>query len=761
MPETSHDAPGFGTKHGSHPYIYNNVVYDSSGIGIGAKRGVNELVWANGVDRPTRPIVKNNYVLNSGTADVADSGAGIGARNTGGNDPYSGQTLYHVVDGNFVHTANDAAIGCNYDEDEDGAATTIPQDSVGYVVIRNNTGTGAGKAGIGIHGSHDVAEVSHNEMTNNTRAGIGIKDNAGVGNITGNSLHSNQMAGIGMKSGAQVASISDNSILSNGLAGIGHYGYNDDGFENKVMVGQESGNTIEWNLAAGIGMQHSEVELMSMNTIRFNALPGITITKDSDVALIEGSASTEGPERVSENGRGDLHHPCTNTVGLVVDGEGSSANISNLIVEKSGLVNIKTGSGTTVTINDSIIRSNVGWAPNVRVDGNASISNCVIEEATAPGLVAGEGAVVSLENTVITKNGTAGISIQGADITSFVWNTISENGTAGIASAAIGGDLFIQSSSIINNGTPGIVVEGLEYDVTIADSNISGNGIGGVRVVNSNIDIRDSIIHNYKGGVIVNDNSIEQASVVTLSNCDLNHPESNVSMHGGHYLNVVDCSLNGMVVHDTDSVFLAYNTLATWNIGILLDSVGWADVFLNSLDARWPVKMQNSSGNIINNLTSLASDGYIFDNSTANFYHNTMYGGDSKANPDKPGDNNQYGIIANHDAVVYAYNNIITGTQFGIQCKGNSTVHADNNLLWGCQFKYHTWDGTGTLDIGDNNLEDVDPQLVDPMNGDYHLSATSPCIDAGDSGIPMCSWEDIDGEFRPVIGRDIGADEAF
>lgn len=61
-----------------------------------------------------------------------------------------------------------------------------------------------------------------------------------------------------------------------------------------------------------------------------------------------------------------------------------------------------------------------------------------------------------------------------------------------------------------------------------------------------------------------------------------------------------------------------------------------------------------------------------------------------------------------------------------------------------------------TLDWGLGNI-DLDPLFVDPWGRDYHLSAASPCIDAGtDAGVS----DDIDGDIRQQgCGYDIGADE--
>ena len=57
---------------------------------------------------------------------------------------------------------------------------------------------------------------------------------------------------------------------------------------------------------------------------------------------------------------------------------------------------------------------------------------------------------------------------------------------------------------------------------------------------------------------------------------------------------------------------------------------------------------------------------------------------------------------------------------------------------------------------GDTGSTEGDPAIVNPTGGDYHLSATSPCIDTGTSnGVP---GTDYDGVARPQgTGYDIGA----
>lgn len=770
LPEPFYDAPGIKAQHGAHSYIYNNAVYDSSKSGIDARRGVNELTWENKVDRPTRPVILDNYVLNSGTANIQENGAGIGALNIGGHDPYSDQDLYQIIDGNFIHTAAQGAVGCLYNDDEDGGTTTIPQSNVGYVVINNNTGTQASTAGIEIHGCANVFEIFHNEMTANTRAGIGIAFDAKVGDITDNSLHANGMAGIGMKDGAQVAAIRNNSLLSNGAAGIGH-----NGSAKRVVVGEEVGNTIESNGAAGIGMIHAEVDLISMNTIRFNGAPGITVTEDSDVGLIEGSAATEGPERLSQNGRGDLQDPITSsfTAGLVVLNEGSTANISNLIVEGSGMVNVMLGPGTTVTMDGCIIRNNYRQGPNLRIDGRATVTNNIFENARYPGVgIFNEDAFVSFNNNIVSKTGTAGIIINGGPtIESFIGNQILDAGTAGLLLGSMTGDLHIVDSDINGSGTIGILSTGMSQNITITDSTINDNGAPIMAYNVANVEVSNSIIKdNWAGMGLFNDDSPAATCIVSNSIFDNNVCGPDIQMNGGSLFAVYDTTVSGtgpsgsdgghaIRAIGVDSVDVASCDLRSWSTGIQVKGAEQAHVSKSRIRARWPIWFENSHGTVTNTITGTNSDGYLFFNSTVNLYNNTMYGGTSKWTPDGSGDKNQYGFKAKDNSVVHAYNNIVTGVQFGFLALSGSVVTADYNLMHGNQFNHYAGTGNpGVVHWGANNIVNTDPEMVDPLNDDFHLKSSSPAIDAGSNDLGVT--EDMDGDARPQgNGVDIGADE--
>ena len=83
---------------------------------------------------------------------------------------------------------------------------------------------------------------------------------------------------------------------------------------------------------------------------------------------------------------------------------------------------------------------------------------------------------------------------------------------------------------------------------------------------------------------------------------------------------------------------------------------------------------------------------------------------------------------------------------YAIQVSGPCTATFDHNLAF-----------PQTTAIGTNMIM-VDPRLASPLNGDYHLSAGSPAIDAADSA--SVDPIDFDGTSRPQgNGRDLGAFE--
>jgi len=109
----------------------------------------------------------------------------------------------------------------------------------------------------------------------------------------------------------------------------------------------------------------------------------------------------------------------------------------------------------------------------------------------------------------------------------------------------------------------------------------------------------------------------------------------------------------------------------------------------------------------------------------------------------------------------------------GIACRENSTTTIVNTILSDndAQEGPEIWIGyksdPSTLTISYSNVEggqssvyvesgcilnwgpgmiDADPLFLDPLNGDFHLTYASPCIDSGDNYAPSIPAKDFEGE---------------
>jgi parallel beta-helix repeat protein len=109
---------------------------------------------------------------------------------------------------------------------------------------------------------------------------------------------------------------------------------------------------------------------------------------------------------------------------------------------------------------------------------------------------------------------------------------------------------------------------------------------------------------------------------------------------------------------------------------------------------------------------------------------------------------------------VNLFNNIIMSNSYGleVQTGGPAPLYAYNLVRSNVYSNYLSVSADGnsttTLSPGPHDLSS-DPQFVDAGNGNYHLKATSPAIDAGGLyGFPGTPQSDFEGNPRPYIGSD-------
>jgi len=211
------------------------------------------------------------------------------------------------------------------------------------------------------------------------------------------------------------------------------------------------------------------------------------------------------------------------------------------------------------------------------------------------------------------------------------------------------------------------------------------------------------------------------------------------------------------------------------------------------------VRHHGVTNNVFKNCTAYGAVGFLVrDGANHNKFYNCkavdcnsavrfMYTGEDDSNPDYAGNNNDfYNCIFQNSKYVIDFNSyngyynksadnnrfintVIDGGTNLFQCSRtnnnneiiNSIITNVTNLKSGsynldavytnCDF----WDNGFSTPTGSDLLE-ADPLFVDTSNGDYNLSATSPCIDAGTSDTTGLSLPEYDaaGNVRIVDGND-------
>jgi hypothetical protein len=111
-----------------------------------------------------------------------------------------------------------------------------------------------------------------------------------------------------------------------------------------------------------------------------------------------------------------------------------------------------------------------------------------------------------------------------------------------------------------------------------------------------------------------------------------------------------------------------------------------------------------------------------------------------------------HGVYVTH-AVAFLTNTIISGHDVGVfgATSGRAALEA---TLW-----YDNDRNTaGRVDTGDLNYYNLDPAFVNPGDWDYHIGTDSPALD---QGVGTGVHTDMDGEHRPWLAPDLGADEVW
>ncbi len=374
------------------------------------------------------------------------------------------------------------------------------------------------------------------------------------------------------------------------------------------------------------------------------------------------------------------------------------------------------------------------------------------------------GADITIDGLVF-KNGKNGVYIDAGEA-----NITVSNSTFSGNSADYGGGAYVESSSgsvTVSNSTfsensaavygGGAYVESSSGSVTVSNSTFSGNSAavygGGAYVESSSgsVTVSNSTFSGnsaeyYGGGAYVWSSS----GSVTVSN----------STFSGN--SAADCGGGAYVWSSSGSVTVSNSTFSGNSAG------GGGGALVSSYSGS--VTVSNST--FSENSAVYGGGAYVGSNSGVILTNNSFYK-----------DTANYGGGIYFDGAVYLRLDDDNGN--------TATGNIYNNILWqnsassGGGDIYVNTDGSNNVNIYYNDLTcndfsgsstclyltstenythagniSADPLFIDPENGNFHLQANSPCIDAGDNEAPELPETDFEGDPRIINDVvDIGADE--
>jgi hypothetical protein len=402
-----------------------------------------------------------------------------------------------------------------------------------------------------------------------------------------------------------------------------------------------------------------------------------------------------------------------NPANTILDGGGSgrvlylltNTNGGNMTVDGFTIQNGSTDAGGGISANSN---SDSVTSGDITLTNNTITANAVTTTGggvlAASGSNSGTAGNVTLTNNTIFGN-TAGGNAGGVWATSYSASSIA--GTVTLTNNTITGNTSVAwgGGGYLESGS----TSGTANNVTLNSNTITGNIAGG----------------HYGGGVYAHSSSQSGAAGTVILTSNIVMGNTSVESGGGVYA-------SSYATMNAGDIILTNNIIA----GNTATSVGGGGGYLYSYSTS------GTAGNITltnNTVTGNSSPG------------STARGGGIFLQ----GDNNN----------AYVYNNIFWG---------NTATFTGNDIYQMAGTPNFVAAYSSNNDYNYNNVavnwtSQVDNINVDPLfvgSGNYHLSPTSPCIDAGLNSAPSIPSTDFEGDNRIIDGNqdtilkvDIGADE--
>lgn len=376
--------------------------------------------------------------------------------------------------------------------------------------------------------------------------------------------------------------------------------------------------------------------------------------------------------------------------------------------------------------------------------GALTVTNNVVYSMSKQGVEVTTG-TVWVEGNTIASTAEEGISVNGG--TGVVaGNLVYDTGIDGIHTGADCVSVEIRGNTVYSTASDGIdgrgqsvvIVSNTTYDVGKDGIHVEDAGAAVVQY-NTAYSTTERGIYARNGapsiaGNIVHDTSMD--GIRTHSDC------TDVTVHGNTVSSTTDdcvegrgttvtvtsnvvsgCADNGVKAEQADQAFVNANQVyGAAGAGVNLDDAGVFTVTNNIVASCGEASV----------LVDTAAGPYSF------LYHNTLVGSAT-------GQQGTGISVTVPGITITLVNNIVVSHAVGITDTAGATLIVSKTLLW----------GNGSDPITGTGVITGAPLFVAPAVQDYHVTSSSPAVDAGiEVGVPT----DVDGDPR-ISPPDVGADE--